>query len=131
MFELLELEGTSQWDALKQASTVAAIEMLTPKKRHKKNPWITEEIVNNIKERKKIVDRRGKDYRTKAISIRLKCRDAKESWLNEQCSGIESVKTINQKEMYDRIKSLSDKNARTCSSTSSLKMETFLWIMKI
>ena len=76
----------------KTASTESAIKMLPPEKRHKKKPWITEEIVKDIKEKQKIKDRRGKDYRTKSRSIRRECRDAKESWLNEQCSEIERVK---------------------------------------
>ena len=58
----------------------------------------------NIKEGQEMKDRRSDKYRKTTNMIRRKCRNAKEIWLNEQCSEIERMKLTNPKEMYDRIK---------------------------
>ena len=114
-FEVLKHEESNTWDAFKKASVTTAIETLPTRKKPNKKPWMTEEILKNMKERQEIKDRRSDEYRKKANMIRRKCRNAKEIWLNEQCSEIERMKLTNPKEMYDRIKALSGRNSQTCS----------------
>ena len=99
----------------KRPSVTTVIETLPTIKKPNKKPWMTEEILKNMKERQEIKDRRSDEYRKKANMLRRKCGNAKEIWLNEQCSEIERMKLTNPKEMYDRIKVLSGRNSQTCS----------------
>ena len=65
-------------------------EILLPRQqKEKKQPWMTSEILNLMKERRKLKGRHGyKDIDTK---IKKKCNEAQEVWCNEKCDEIETL----------------------------------------
>ena len=61
-------------------------------------------------EQRKNVKNKTTEYNIINKEIVYECRQAKESWLNEQCEEIESQKKQHKtKEMYDKVKELTKK----------------------
>ena len=79
----------------------------------KNKEWMTEEIMKMIDKRRN--EKRNSDrYRELNKAVRIKCREEKEKWWNEQCAEIESRLST----AHTQIKTLKRK---TCSSSGCLK----------
>ena len=89
--------------------TEATRETLPKKEIKKKQQWMDEEILQMMKERKKLKRKTGK-YREKDKTIRAACAKAKEKWLNDQCKEIEDLKERKQfRPMHQKIKEFTGK----------------------
>ena len=80
------------------------------KRAKKKQPWMTEETLNKIEERKKTKTQSGiksGKYKTVAKEVRHLCRQDKKNYLNRKCQKIEEhMKENRSREMYEEINKL-------------------------
>ena len=71
-------------------SLQSANEILPKKKRQAKQPWMTDEILLIMEERRKL-KRGSTKYKELNVKIDNECRLAKEKWLNDKCEEIEEL----------------------------------------
>ena len=89
---------------------VSTAEEVIPKKGKKsKNDWMTQTILNLMKERQKIKARNSQEYKDLDKEIKRRSLEAKETWLDRQCEEI----------AYKKKKELTGN--RTCSSSGCIK----------
>ena len=120
-FERLVDEGDeTNWDAVRDILVQTAKETLPKKERRVRQKWMTEDILSMMGNRQKIRDRQGQEYRMLDNKIKKKCREAKEKWLNDQCSEIEGQFGSDHHGVYKRIDDISGKKAG-CSSSGCIK----------
>ena len=118
-FEVLENERNTKWEAFKEA-TVSAAKRVVPKREKKsKNKWITNEILDLMQSRQQISNHGSAEYKQIDKEIRVKCREAKEIWLNEQCEEIERCKNTEPGEVHRKIKEIT--GFKGCSSTGCIR----------
>ena len=109
------------WTNLKTAINETNVTILPRIKREAKQPWMTTEILDLMKDRKY---HKGKPtYREIDEVIKRKCKDAIEAWYNDKCAEIESLaKSNNHCRMYEKIQHfMTEKNV---SSGSYIKNES-------
>ena len=102
---LMEMEGDDvqqQWTKL-QTAVEEACEELPKKKRRKKKPCMTENILSLMDERRKFKNLDEHRYQKINKRIRKECLLAKEEWMDENCTNIEQMAKCNAKEMYANI----------------------------
>ena len=108
-----------KYEVLKQCIIESVQENIpvVTRKQHKK--WITEEILNLMETRRKSKNDVNK-YKEINRSIKKKCNEAKEKWLNDKCGNIEIANHTNDpKSLHQEIKEISGK--RMCSQTGCIK----------
>ena len=87
-----------------------------------KSKWMTEEILNLMKERQTISERDSKEYKAANKIIKKKCEEAKDEWINANCRDIENLKNKNTRLMHKKIKELTKHSSyTTCSSGGCIK----------
>ncbi|XP_049779702.1 uncharacterized protein LOC126176585 [Schistocerca cancellata] len=86
-----------EWVALRDEVVKAAEDQVGKKTRANRNPWVTEEILNLIDERRKYknaVNEAGKkEYKRFKNEIDRKCKTAKQGWLEDKCKDVEAYLT--------------------------------------
>ena len=93
----------SYWEHFKTAVNETNVKLLPKKKKEMKQPWMTNEILDLMKERKQHKDKTC--YKAIDTKIKKKCLEAKDDWLNNQCICIETLSNSgNQTSMYQAIK---------------------------
>ena len=94
-----------------------AASVILGKHRHKKKPWVTTELLDMCDKRR--VQKRGKNnpggtdkYREINKEIKKGTKEAKEKWIEEQCSEIEDSlnKNNSKREKKGRINTIQDKS---------------------
>ena len=119
-FERLVDEGDdTNWDTVRDILVQTAKETLPRKERRARQKWMTEDILSMMGNRQKIRDRQGQEYRELDNKIKKKCSEAKEKWLNDQCSGIEGQFGVDLG-VYKKIEEISGKKAG-CSRSGCIK----------
>ena len=87
---------------------------------------MNDEILSTMEQRKNVKNRTT-EYNVINNEIVDKCRQAKETWLNEQCQEIESLeKQHKTKEMYDKVKELRNAHLKV-EDLIQIKMEKILF----
>ena len=81
-----------------------------------------------MKERQQILPRNSAEYKSLDKTIRVKCKEAKEGWLNEKCAEIEKLKNTDTAGMHKKIKEMAGQ--KTCSSTGCIKSKEGTIIME-
>ena len=101
-----------KWNCLQEAINAAQEKILPKKKQEAKQAWITEEILQKMKERKKY---KGTVTYTKLDKeIKRDCIKAKEIWVHKKCEKIEGLsKGLKTKEMFKEIKDFTNKGSET------------------
>uniref|UniRef100_A0A8D8YQU9 Craniofacial development protein 2 n=1 Tax=Cacopsylla melanoneura TaxID=428564 RepID=A0A8D8YQU9_9HEMI len=99
----------AKWKDIKQTLEKKAEEIVGYKRNDIKKPWITEEIVNLIEERrqaKKDHSENGRQtYSRLKCQIINKCRKAKEMWIEEGCQEVEASMALGKIDIaYKTIK---------------------------
>ena len=119
-FETLIDEGEEiTWDSMRNI-LIETAEVYCPKKEKiNRKKWMTEDILAMMRSRQKVRNRQGSEYKEIDKNIKLKCRVAKEKWLNEQCEEIES-QLGNDHNVYKRINEISGRKLR-CSNSGCIK----------
>ncbi len=101
------IEG--EWKVLKESIIQAAKSKIGVEKRKRKKPWMKEEILQLMEERRKYKQARDEEgkrkYRALRNEIRRECKKAKEEWINKRCEEIEErIKTGRADQAYSRVK---------------------------
>ena len=114
-----EVEGDgvqSDWNVLQKA-LVDTAEVIIPKEgRRRDKPWMTEEILNLMDERRMVKNISIERYHELDRVIKRKCREKREEWLNRMCREIEINEKRDSREMAKQIREISGKR-RTARST--------------
>ncbi|GFS24698.1 RNA-directed DNA polymerase from mobile element jockey-like [Elysia marginata] len=122
-FQCLYVEETDatrdidqQWDCLKEAIEKTNEEFLPRVNREAKQEWITEDILDMMKERKRLKGSDAYKHIDNNIKMACKTRTAKEEWLNSKCDEIELLSQRNDlTAMLHKIKSFQPKQTVTAS----------------
>ena len=113
----LEQEGHArtveeEWKDIKQVLKDAAKEVLPTKSKQAKQPWMTQEILDMMKERKKKKNTPA-EYRRINKDILNKCKEAKEVWMKQQCEEMEELqRRHNLQGAHRKIKEITGKQRR-------------------
>ena len=111
-----------EWEDWKKVVTEAAKETLPVQERRRKNPWMTQEIIDMMEERRKIRDRFTQDYRSLNRNIMKKCTEAKTKWYEERCQEMEELQRRNNvREMHVEIKSMMKQHKKRKTNIMSIK----------
>ena len=105
-----EGEGVNiEWQVL-QESLVGAAEAIIPKeRRRRKKPWITDEILDLMDDRRRLKSIAEVRYRELDRRIQRLCRVKKEEWLNARCKDVEESAKVDSRAMATQIRELSGK----------------------
>ena len=96
-FNHLPVEGVSEttpeedWETLQKVLIETSERIIPKKEKIKKQQWMTDEIISLMKNRRTQKHRSFKTYREIDKKIRIKCKEAKEKWINEQCKELEDL----------------------------------------
>ena len=80
-----------KWTAMRAALIQTQTEDIGFQTQTKKQPWMTDEILKVMEERRQHKTTNEDRYRELNRTIRRKCREAKEQWLMERCCEIEQL----------------------------------------
>ena len=131
-FQMLKIEETEQqtektkrienkWNNIKENLTNAATNLSKPQKQAKKE-WMTEEILELMKQRKEQKIKSEAQYQKLEKEIRNKCREAKERWYNKQCEETEELeKGYKMNKMHAKIKDLTNKKHNVKTGSGCIK----------
>lgn len=110
-FEALdEITGTEILREKMKSSILTSAEEVIPKTQvKKKTRWITNEILE-LMEQRRLKKSNSHKYKLIDKAIKKKCSEAKEKWLNEQCSGIENKLSVNTKFAHQKINEITGKS---------------------
>ena len=110
-FESLIDEGEeTTWEAMRDILVETAENILPEEKKRKRQKWMTEEILLMMEDGQKLSDRQGSGYRDLDKQIKKKCREAKENWLNDQCTAVEEQFGNNHR-VYKRINEITGRKS--------------------
>ena len=70
------------------------------------SPWMTDEILLLMDERRAWKGRNEQEYKNLNRIIHRECKNAKERWLEKRCSEIEDLEKRDQQIMYSKVKDL-------------------------
>ena len=77
------------------------------------------DILELMAERRKVRSKVSQEYKKIDQEVKIKCKEAKEKWINVKCSEIEKTKRSDPRTTHKQIKELT--GARACSSTGCIK----------
>ena len=97
--------------SIKDTIRNTAKEVLTTAKMEARKPWMTQEILNIIKERNKLEKVSAvNEYKELSRIIQKKCREAKTKYINEQCRIIEELEERHDHtKMYQTVRRMQRK----------------------
>lgn len=105
---MMEMEGglDDVWEEMRRAMIITAESKIGYKKRERRRPWMTEEILSLMDERRKC---RGctdqGEYKNIHNLIRRKIRVAKNEWLKRECEEMESLQRLHDSfNLHKKIK---------------------------
>ena len=112
-------DADNQWIALRESMTSAAEEVLPKKKREQKQPWITQEILEKMKERKIAKNVDPVRYKQLKKEVDSDCRKAKEEWWNKKCETVEQLESSHaSRAMHEKIKEITGQGDRKRSNNT-------------
>ena len=121
-----------KWDRLKKCMQTALKTVLPPKERMERKPWMTNEILKMMEERKKVKHRDPVQYKALNMHIHEACRTAKEEWFKDQCEESESSeRQFRLREMHNKVSNLTGKNLKKNQvDVESIRMENYFLIKR-
>ncbi|CAF1181210.1 unnamed protein product, partial [Rotaria magnacalcarata] len=81
------------WEQMKSSILASTVEVL-PKIQMNKKKWMTDDTLI-LMEQRRLKKSNPLEYKSIDKEIRIKCSEAKEKWLNEQCLDIENKLSVN------------------------------------
>ena len=115
-YESLANKGKAVWESLKESMVISASDLIPKKGEIMKQKWMTEEMLQLMKNKQKMKNRKSLEYRTIENEIKRQCRIAKETWYNRKCKEIEK----NPYEIYKKIDEIRGKR-KYCSASGCMK----------
>ena len=95
------------------STLISSAEEVLGKKRHKNQPWVTDEVLELCDRRRELrhskyeSDEARMAYRTAHRKVQKGMREAKERWIEKQCNAIDTCsKSGNSKEAYSTLKAI-------------------------
>ena len=114
------------WKQLKSTIISSAEKVLPKAQDNKKTKWMTDDILK-LMEQRRLKKLNPLEYNSINKQIKKKCSEAKEKWLNEQCSEIENKLNVNTKYVHEKINEIAGKSRCTYLNQ---KMGLFSWKKK-
>ncbi|CAF5183930.1 unnamed protein product, partial [Rotaria magnacalcarata] len=126
-FEALDeiTETEILWEQMKSSIITSAEEVIPKTQLKKKKRWMNNEILQ-LMEQRRLKKSNLLEYKLIDKAIKKKCSEAKEKWLNEQCSEIESKLSVNTKFAHQKINEITGKSKCTSSGCIKSKNGTVL-----
>ncbi|CAF4310248.1 unnamed protein product, partial [Rotaria magnacalcarata] len=126
-FEALDeiTETEILWEQMKSSIITSAEEVIPKTQLKKKKRWMNNEILQ-LMEQRRLKKSNLQEYKLIDKAIKKKCSEAKEKWLNEQCSEIESKLSVNTKFAHQKINEITGKSKCTSSGCIKSKNGTVL-----
>ena len=120
-FEALEsiTETEELWDRMKNSINEAMIENIPKKPKRENKKWITEDILELMKERRQIKNVDEQKYKNLTKEIKKRCNEAKEKWLNDQCLEIQTKQNSDSRYIHEKIREVTGR--KTCSNIGCIK----------
>ena len=75
------------------------------REKQSKNKWMTREILDLMQARLKVANKESIEYKNMDKRIKTKYKQAKETWINEECEETERLVRTNTALMHKKIKS--------------------------
>ena len=101
---------------------LSSAEEVLGKQRKRKQPWVTDDILDLCDERRALKKERGQDltsankYRLVNKKIRKRMLEAKEDWIVDQCRIVEEgMVNGNSKKVYETLRTLTKTQQRTAT----------------
>ncbi|CAF3582803.1 unnamed protein product [Rotaria socialis] len=113
------------WEQMKSSILASAVEVRPKIQMNKKKKWMTDDILL-LMEQRRLKKSNPLEYKSIDKEIRIKCSEAKEKWLNEQCLDIENKLSVNTKYAHRRIDEITGKSRCTSSGCIKSKSGTIL-----
>ena len=105
------------WGIIKDSLNTLLRAVLPSKRAKKKKPWMTDDILRKMEERKKVKNIDSDKYKQLHKEIETLCRQTKEKWHVDQCKEIELLeKQYRTREMHKRVKDLTNRKSRKTAS---------------
>ena len=121
--DISEQEETSaeeDWKEFEIILTETAEKILPKKEPIRKRKWMTNEIMElNTKRRK--YKRDSCKYKETDKKVRMKCKEAKEKYMNDQCEEIESLQKRNISLMYNKLRTMYKRKTRAANNAIKSK----------
>jgi hypothetical protein len=126
-FEALSDTKTADvlWEQMKSSILLSVEEVIPKVQMHKKKRWMNNDILQ-LMEQRRLKKSNPIEYKLIDKEIRKKCSEAKENWLNEQCSEIECKLSLNTKYAHQKINEITGKSRCTSSGCIKSKNGTIL-----
>ena len=109
------------WEELKSSITAAAEEVIPKVQMSKKKKWMTDSI-GRLMEQRRLKKSNLHEYNFLNKDIKKKCSEAKDKWLNQQCSEIENNFNINTKNAHKKINEITGKPR--CTSLGCIRSKS-------
>ena len=110
-------EVEKKWGIIKESLNTSLRTVLPNKHAMKKKPWMTDDILMKMEERKKCKNIDSDKYKQLNKEIEKICRQTKEKWYADQCEEIELLeKQYKTREMHKKVKDLANRNSRKTAS---------------
>ena len=123
--DLAEIDPYSKWNYLEKA--IKEGNYILPKKERKAlKPWMTEEILDMMDERRRLKGKNEDEYRSLNKCIHKECIKAKEIWMDEKCCEIVDLAKNDQQLMYEKVKEITCKKKINRSNAIKRDDETVL-----
>ena len=118
-YEQNDTEGKidTKWNIFKE-SILTGNKDLPKKPKKASQPWITQEILDLMSERK--AKKNTSEYITIDKKIQQQCRKEKDKWLNHKCRMIE-IFGLNTREAHEDIRQLTGQQRRTTHTSNCIK----------
>jgi len=115
------------WEQIKSSILVSAKEVIPKTQMNKKKRWMNNDILL-LMEQRRLKKSNLIEYKLMDKEIKKKCSEAKENWLNEQCSEIERKLSVNTKYAHQKINEITGKSR--CTSSGCIKSKTGTILME-
>ena len=108
-----KLNTEERWNRLKDTMKNSAMKIVGKKQKESKQPWMTEEILQKMEERrtqKNTISQQ--EYKAITRRIQKECRNAKEKYLQNKCSEIEHLDRHHSNKTYQKVREMQRRETR-------------------
>ena len=94
------------WRRLQESMVGAAEEIVPRERQERRQPWMTQDILDLMEERRQFKNVPGNRYKELDRIIKFQCKEKREEWLQAKCLEIEGLENTNQRIMAEKIREL-------------------------
>ena len=113
-----------QYSAFKEAIDTANREILPKVAREPKRPWMTDQILNMMDERRMSKSTDITKYKDLNRKIHRECLRARIAWMTERCEEIEELEKTDMQQMYSKVKEIKGRKQRYKNNISIKKADS-------